>query len=88
MDRLDILERNSSLSLRYVEEQNYSVRQALRRLEEEVGRLKALAGQEQQELQRSMRNVERKQAEMEKRWDLLLEQVNTLSEEVSLFVSW
>lgn len=84
MNRLDILERNSTLSLRYVEEQNYSVRQALRRLEEEVGRLKALAGREQQELQRSMRNVERKQAEMEKRWDLLIEQVNTLAEEVVL----
>ncbi|KAG9091922.1 hypothetical protein FRC06_000327 [Ceratobasidium sp. 370] len=84
MNRLDVLEQNSSLSLRYVEEQNYSVRQALRRLEEEVGRLKALTGRQQQELQRSMKNVERKQAEMEKRWDALLEQVNTLAEEVVL----
>ncbi|KAG8738248.1 hypothetical protein FRC10_007116, partial [Ceratobasidium sp. 414] len=84
MNRLDVLEQNSSLSLRYVEEQNYSVRQALRRLEEEVGRLKALTGRQQQELQRSMKSVERKQAEMEKRWDALLEQVNTLAEEVVL----
>ncbi|KAG9076899.1 hypothetical protein FS749_011253 [Ceratobasidium sp. UAMH 11750] len=84
MNRLEVLEQNSTLSLRYVEEQNYSVRQALRRLEEEVGRLKALTGRQQQELQRSMRNVERKQAEMEKRWDALLEQVNTLAEEVVL----
>jgi hypothetical protein len=82
MNRLDMLERNSTLSLRYVEEQNHSVRQALRRLEEDVGRLKALTGQQQQELQRSMKNVEKKQAEMEKRWDALLEQVNTLAEEV------
>ncbi|KAG8768413.1 hypothetical protein FRC12_005577 [Ceratobasidium sp. 428] len=82
MNRLDVLERNSTLSLRYVEEQNYSVRQALRRLEEDVGRLKALTGRQQQELQRSMRNVKRKQVEMEKRWDALLEQVNTLAEEV------
>ncbi|QRV98322.1 transmembrane and coiled-coil 2 domain protein [Ceratobasidium sp. AG-Ba] len=86
MNRLDVLERNSTLSLRYVEEQNYSVRQVLRRLEEEVGRLRALTGQQQQELQRSMRNVEKKQAEMEKRWDALVEQVNTLAEEVRLRV--
>lgn len=82
MNRLDSLERNSTLSLRYVEEQNHSVRQALRRLEEDVGRLKALTGRQQQELRRSMRNVEKKQAEMEKRWDTILEQVNTLAEEV------
>lgn len=86
MNRLDSLERNSTLSLRYVEEQNHSVRQALRRLEEDVGRLKALTGRQQQELQRSVRNVEKRQAEMEKRWDTLLEQVNTLAEEVRIFV--
>ncbi|KAG9121755.1 hypothetical protein FRC07_002156 [Ceratobasidium sp. 392] len=84
MNRLDVLERNSTLSLRYVEEQSYSVRQALRRLEEDVGRLKALTGRQQQEIQRSMKNVERKQAEMEKRWDALFDQVNTLAEEVVL----
>ncbi|CAE7051973.1 unnamed protein product [Rhizoctonia solani] len=83
-NRLDMLERNSTLSLRYVEEQNHSVRQALRRLEEEVGRLRVLTSREQQELQRSMKNVQQKQAEMEKRWDILLEQVNALTEEVVL----
>ncbi|KAJ1306062.1 hypothetical protein OPQ81_010775 [Rhizoctonia solani] len=83
-NRLDMLERNSTLSLRYVEEQNQSVRQALRRLEEEVGRLRALTNREQQELQRSMRNIQRKQTEMEKRHEILSEQINTLAEEVVL----
>ncbi|CAE6400006.1 unnamed protein product [Rhizoctonia solani] len=83
-NRLDMLERNSTLSLRYVEEQNQSVRRALRGLEEEVGRLRALTNREQQELQRSMRNVQQKQVEMEKRCDTLLEQVNALTEEVVL----
>ncbi|CAE6417856.1 hypothetical protein ACGC1H_005134 [Rhizoctonia solani] len=83
-NRLDMLERNSTLSLRYVEEQNQSVRRALRGLEEEVGRLRALTNREQQELQRSMRSVQQKQVEMEKRCDTLLEQVNALTEEVVL----
>ncbi|CAE6476933.1 unnamed protein product [Rhizoctonia solani] len=81
-NRLDMLERNSTLSLRYVEEQNQSVRQALRRLEEEVGRLRALANREQQDLQRSMKSVQQKQVEMENRYEILLEQINTLAEEV------
>ncbi|KAH7334758.1 UNC-like C-terminal-domain-containing protein [Rhizoctonia solani] len=83
-NRLDMLERNSTLSLRYVEEQNQSVRQALRRLEEEVGRLRALTNREQQDLQRSMRSVQQKQVEMENRYEILLEQINTLAEEVIL----
>ncbi|CAE6487744.1 unnamed protein product [Rhizoctonia solani] len=83
-NRLDMLERNSTLSLRYVEEQNQSVRQALRRLEEEVGRLRALANREQQDLQRSMKSVQQKQVEMENRYEILLEQINTLAEEVIL----
>ncbi|CUA67021.1 putative protein slp1 [Rhizoctonia solani] len=83
-NRLDMLERNSTLSLRYVEEQNQSVRQAFRRLEEEVGRLRALTDREQQDLQRSMKSVQQRQIEMEKRCDVLLEQVSALTEEVVL----
>ncbi|CAE6502437.1 unnamed protein product [Rhizoctonia solani] len=85
-NRLDMLERNSTLSLRYVEEQNQSVRQALRRLEEEVGRLRALTNREQQELQRSMRTVQQKQVEVGKRYEVLLEQVNALTEELDQLV--
>ncbi|KAG8684308.1 hypothetical protein FRC11_012290 [Ceratobasidium sp. 423] len=85
-NRLDMLERNSTLSLRYVEEQNQSVRQALRRLEEEVGRLRALTNREQQELQRSMKTVQQKQVEVGKRYEILSEQVNALTEELGQLV--
>lgn len=42
MTRLTALETNSTLILRYVEEQTRSLRDALRRLEEDVGRLEGL----------------------------------------------
>lgn len=42
MTRLTSLETNSSLYLRYVEEQSRSLREALRRLEEDVGRLEGI----------------------------------------------
>jgi hypothetical protein len=39
MNRLTVLETNSSLGIRYIEEQTRSVREALKRLEQDVGRL-------------------------------------------------
>jgi hypothetical protein len=39
MNHLSILESNSSLGGRYVEEQMWTVRDALKRVEEEIGRL-------------------------------------------------
>lgn len=42
MNRLTILESNSSLGVRYVEDQTRYVREALKRLEQDVGRLESL----------------------------------------------
>ena len=42
MTRLSLLEANSTLYARYVEEQTRSVREALRRLEEDVGRIEGI----------------------------------------------
>jgi hypothetical protein len=42
MNRLSILESNSSLGVRYVEEQMRTVRDALKRVEEEIGRLEGM----------------------------------------------
>ncbi len=42
MTRLTFLESNSSLYMRYVEEQSRSIREAMRRLEEDVGRLEGI----------------------------------------------
>lgn len=45
MTRLGALEMNATLYLRYVEEQGRSMRDAMRRLEEEVGRLEGIVSQ-------------------------------------------
>lgn len=42
MTRLNLLEGNSTLYLRYVEEQTRSMRDALRRLEEDLGRIEGI----------------------------------------------
>lgn len=42
MNRLTVLESNSSLSVRYMEEQTRYIRDAIKRLEQDVGRLENL----------------------------------------------
>ena len=42
MNRLTVLESNSSLAVRYVEDQTRHAREALKRLEKDVGRLESL----------------------------------------------
>ena len=52
MNRLTVLEANSSLGVRYVEDQARYVREALKRLEQDIGRLETLVGQWQVDINR------------------------------------
>ena len=53
MTRIGALEMNATLYLRYVEEQTRFMREALRRLEEDLGRLEGIGKAHAQHLQRA-----------------------------------
>ncbi|KAH8114813.1 UNC-like C-terminal-domain-containing protein [Phellopilus nigrolimitatus] len=84
MTRLSLLEGNSTLHLRYVEEQARSMRDALRRLEEDVGRLEGIGKAHSQFLQKTVQEWERQRKRLEREHGELLTRVNILSDEVVL----
>ncbi|KLO08128.1 hypothetical protein SCHPADRAFT_880858 [Schizopora paradoxa] len=84
MTRLSSLETNSTLYLRYVEEQSRSLREALRRLEEDVGRLEGIGKAQSQFFQRTMQDWDKQRKRLEREHGELLSRVNFLSDEVVL----
>ncbi|KAG1822420.1 UNC-like C-terminal-domain-containing protein [Suillus subaureus] len=83
MTRLTLLEANHSLYARYVEEQTAGVREVLRRLGEDVGRLQSSRIQAQM-YQRTVHEWERQRLRLEFEHSELLSRVNHLAEEVTL----
>lgn len=82
MTRLGALEMNATLYLRYVEEQTRSMREALRRLEEDLGRLEGIGKAHAQHMQRATedwaaqrRRLEREHGELERRFSHLADEV-------------
>lgn len=84
MTRLTLLETNHSLYSRYVEEQTAGVREVLRRLGEDVGRLQSISRIQAQMYQRTVHEWERQRLRLEFEHSELLSRVNHLAEEVTL----
>lgn len=86
MNRLSALEANTTLHARYVEEQTSAMREMLRRLSEDVGRLEGIGRAQAQMYARSISDFEKHRREMDIEQRTLISQVNYLAEEVSLFI--
>ncbi|KAF8525965.1 UNC-like C-terminal-domain-containing protein [Hysterangium stoloniferum] len=84
MNRLTMLEANTTLYHKYVEEQTLHMRDALRRLEEDVGRVDGISKAQQQLFSRTVDEWERRRYQMEEERSELLHRVNHLTEEVTL----
>ncbi|CAL1713663.1 unnamed protein product [Somion occarium] len=84
MNRLSALDTNTTLYARYVEEQIAGVREVLRRVGEDVGRLEGIGKAQAQMYQRSLSDFERQRRRMELEHNELLSKVNYLTAEVTL----
>ncbi|KIJ59034.1 hypothetical protein HYDPIDRAFT_118855 [Hydnomerulius pinastri MD-312] len=84
MNRLTVLEANHTLYARYVEEQTAGVREVLRKLGEEVGRLEGIGRMQAQMYQRTVHEWERQRLRLELEHGELLSRVNYLTDEVVL----
>jgi hypothetical protein len=84
MNRLNALEANTTLYARYVEEQTCAMREMLRRLSEDVGRLEGIGRAQAQLYERIINDFERHRREMDIEQRTLISQVNYLAEEVSV----
>ncbi|KAI9453243.1 UNC-like C-terminal-domain-containing protein [Lactarius psammicola] len=84
MNRLSALEANTTLYARYVEEQTSAMREMLRRLSEDVGRLEGIGRAQAQLYERSINDFEKHRREMDIEQRALISQVNYLAEEVVL----
>lgn len=83
MNRLSALEANTTLYARYVEEQTNAMREMLRRLNEDLGRLEGIGRAQAQMYARSISDFEKHRQEMDTEQRTLISQVNYLAEEVS-----
>ncbi|KAI0345559.1 hypothetical protein BDW22DRAFT_886662 [Trametopsis cervina] len=84
MNRLTALETNTSLYARFVEDHTANVRDMLRKLGEDVGRLEGLGKAQAQTYQRSVSHFEQQQQRLELQHIELLQRVNHLTDEVIL----
>ncbi|KAI0292442.1 hypothetical protein BC826DRAFT_441535 [Russula brevipes] len=82
MNRLSALEANTTLYARYVEEQTNAMREMLRRLSEDVGRLEGIGRAQAQMYARSISEFEKHRREMDTEQRTLISQVNYLAEEI------
>ncbi|KAL6301968.1 UNC-like C-terminal-domain-containing protein [Sparassis latifolia] len=82
MNRLMMLEANTTLYTRYVEEQTTGVREVLRRLGEDVGRLEGIGKAQAQIYQRSVQDFEKYRRHLDTEYFELLSKVNHLADEV------
>ncbi|KIP02710.1 hypothetical protein PHLGIDRAFT_130592 [Phlebiopsis gigantea 11061_1 CR5-6] len=84
MNRLTALESNTSLYARFVEDHAASVREMLRRLNEDIGRLEGIGKAQAQMYQRTVGQFERQQRRLELEHNELLSKVSRLTDEVIL----
>ncbi|KAJ7599883.1 UNC-like C-terminal-domain-containing protein [Mycena floridula] len=84
MNRLTALEGNHTLYARYVEEQTSGVREMLRRLGEDVGRLDGITKARSQTYQRRVTEWEQQRLRLESEYRELMSKVDYLSEEIVL----
>ncbi|KAI0671164.1 UNC-like C-terminal-domain-containing protein [Trametes maxima] len=84
MNRLTALEANTTLYARYVEEQTAGMREVLRRLGEDIGRLESIGKAQAQLYQRSVVELEKQTRRLESEHRDLVSRVNNLTDEVVL----
>ncbi|KAK0460009.1 UNC-like C-terminal-domain-containing protein [Desarmillaria tabescens] len=84
MNRLTALEGNHTLYARYVEEQTTGVREMLRRLGEDVGRLDGLGKAQAQMYQKTLREWDKQRLRIEMDYRELANRVDYLSNEIIL----
>ncbi|KAF9018968.1 hypothetical protein BDZ89DRAFT_1073417 [Hymenopellis radicata] len=84
MNRLTALEGNHTLYVRYVEEQTNGVRELIRRLGEDVGRLEGIGKAQTQTYQRRLREWEKQRRRIEMDYRELSHRVAHLSDEIIL----
>ncbi|KAI0629780.1 UNC-like C-terminal-domain-containing protein [Trametes polyzona] len=84
MNRLTALEANTTLYARYVEEQTAGMREVLRRLSEDIGRLESIGKTQSQLYRRSVVELEKQTKRLESEHQALLSRVNHLTDEVVL----
>ncbi|KAF8320407.1 hypothetical protein DL93DRAFT_1838288 [Clavulina sp. PMI_390] len=82
MNRLTVLESNSTLGVRYMEEQTRYLRDALKRLEKDVGRLENLSNQHQTLYRKTALELRQHKQEMESERIAMLARLDNLSQEV------
>lgn len=84
MNRLTALEANQTLYTRYVEEQTNGIREMLRRLGEDVGRLEGIGKAQNQRFQRTINEWETQRDRLEMDYRELMSRVDYLSDEIVL----
>ncbi|OJT12988.1 hypothetical protein TRAPUB_10465 [Trametes pubescens] len=84
MNRLTALEANTTLYARYVEEQTAGMREVLRRLSEDIGRLESIGKTQAQLYQRSVVELQKQTRRLESEHKQLVSHVNHLTDEVVL----
>lgn len=84
MNRLTALEANHTLYTRYIEQQNSAIRDVIKRLSEDVGRLEGIGRAQALMYQRSIQNSERQGRQLQMDYGQLMAQIEHLSEEIIL----
>ncbi|KAF9068596.1 UNC-like C-terminal-domain-containing protein [Rhodocollybia butyracea] len=84
MNRLTALEANHTLYVRYVEEQTNGIREMIRRLSEDVGRLEGIGKAQTQRFQRSVKEWDNQRAKLETEYNELTTRIAYLSDEIVL----
>ncbi|KAF8158431.1 UNC-like C-terminal-domain-containing protein [Crassisporium funariophilum] len=84
MNRLTAIESNHTLYTRYIEQQNGAIRDVIKRLGEDVGRLEGISRAQQVMYQRTFNDWEKQRYQLQMEYGDLISRIESLSEEVVL----
>ncbi|KAF8955257.1 UNC-like C-terminal-domain-containing protein [Flammula alnicola] len=84
MNRLVEVETNQTLYMRYVEQQNLAIRDVIKRLGEDVGRLEGITRAQSLTYQRTVNDWEKQRYQLEMEYVDLVSRIENLSEEIVL----
>ncbi|KAF5314876.1 hypothetical protein D9619_007249 [Psilocybe cf. subviscida] len=84
INRLAEVELNQTLYVRYFEQQNFAIRDVIKRLGEDVGRLEAITRSQSVTQQRLLNDWEKQKYQMEMEYSDLVSRLEVLSEEILL----
>ncbi|KAF9478205.1 hypothetical protein BDN70DRAFT_880260 [Pholiota conissans] len=84
LNRLSEVEINQTLYMRYIEQQNMAVRDVIKRLGEDVGRLEGITRAQAMNYQRNLDSWQRQRSQLESEYVDLVLRVEHLSEEIVL----